>query len=101
VYTIPTLTPKVIENVDNNVREIYPETSANLRSSTRRSPESRSNRIQDSTCSKKIKATDVEFKRKSVSTDVAEQSAGIAEPSKCFDGTDHDTAEKPGDFLAA
>jgi hypothetical protein len=52
----------------------------------------------DSTCSKKIKATDVEFQRKSVGTDVAEQSAGIAEPSKCFGGTEHDKAEKSGGF---
>jgi hypothetical protein len=51
-----------------------------------------------STCSKKIKPTDVEFQRKSVSTDVAEQSAGIAEPNKCFGGTEHDKAEKSGGF---
>ena len=52
----------------------------------------------NSTCSKKIQATDVEFQRKSVGTDVIEQSAGIAEPSNCFGGTKHDIAEKPGGF---
>ena len=52
----------------------------------------------NSTCSKKIQATDVEFQRKSVGTDVIEKSAGIAETSNCFGGTKHDIAEKPGGF---
>ena len=52
----------------------------------------------DSTCSKKIEAIDVEIQRKSVGTGVAEQSAGIAETSKCFGGTEHGTVEKSGGF---